>query len=355
MFMLLGSVGSGVFAKGLESDSSDQGSALWAESERLQGLIDQPELARRLGPMAKAKLESRLSACDEALGSGANEIGLRQLARVRLDLDRESFIRKHDHITDLAALQVICEEAKQEGQPKVAWDPMQPRPAALQGLLEVSVGRASRYLGSALDYGSETSVDAGLYYLAVAHSFSNLTRFLVELPYDSPKAHVQALPGLGNYLARLEADVVELYHPPLSVERHSEFTAISATLKFARQLEAEGALTGALELGLDARVNLGRFGQEEEPDLDRLEAPLADIQARMDATQADHSMGRLLLARAERAIAELVMAEEGASYRDALVLVESVLPEYFGCFEGEARGKRGQEQVTVTLVRWPFT
>ena len=355
LLLLLAGMGSTVLGKNTTGTAQDFGSSVEKEVTRLREQLAQPELARSLGPREMGRLGSKLRASEEALAFGASQLGLRHLAQVRLDLGREVFLQNNSTLETIEELRALFAEVTSDRQPLFTPNPNNPRPAALRALLEVSQGRAKRYLGSVMNHGQEAGVGAGLYYLAVARSFSGLTRFVAQLPYSPPKEPVGELPGLESYLQQLELEVIELYQPPLSVSRHRDFTSISAKLKFARQLKDEGALIGALELALDAREGLARFENSEHAMLGSIEASFTEQGARLDAKGRDHSLGRLLHARARAALEALVMEDKGESAAEALVLVESMLPEYFACFSGEEQQELEQEEVTVTLVRWPFT
>ena len=233
------------------------------------------------------------------------------------------------------------------------------RPAALQALLETSIATAEAYLVSAGRQGGETSVRAGVYYLKAGRMRAELARTLVELEGGVPAEPLRDVPGLDGYLGRLEAELLALYQPPLTQERHATFIGLSAGLKFAREQRDAGYRLGALEEALDVARGLALFqvdGDTPSPDRGALRAELEGWEEDLAQYEQDVSLPRVWLARARYELE----AEHGDLNRTA-ALFERVLDDYFACVEAGADSAgalaRGPKQptVTVTLVRWPFT
>ncbi len=329
--------------------------AVRQEATRLLDEFELPERARSLGPVALHRMRNHLQDCYEALDQDAAQLGLRHLAEAKLEMARAGFLAEHPKVESLEELRNLSAEHPAMGQAleELAAARGQ-RPAALQALLEVSWGRATRYLHSAPSYGAEANLAAGLHYLAVGHSYYELSRFVAQLPYTPVPRGLGSLPGLSTYQGRLEAEVAALYQPPLSRSHGAEFVGISSLLKLARQLQAEGAVAGALELTLDAQAQLARFSKPQASSLDDVEASLDGLFGSFQGAAVDHSLGKLLWHRASSDLRRVAMEEDG-SLGDIQIFMETVLPRYFACLADQAQEASGGEPVTITLVRWPFT
>jgi hypothetical protein len=139
----------------------------------------------------------------------------------------------------------------------------------------------------------------------------------------------------------------------VSIDRHGEFITANASLKEARELDAAGLRYGALVKLLDATMRAGLLATAPETAAaDDLTARLRPFERRLAAAGRDHSIGRTYL---EGAQANLPGAT-GANPAVALSIVRDVLPRYFAALEpAPARPARPKPEVTVTLVRWPYT
>jgi hypothetical protein len=163
-----------------------------------------------------------------------------------------------------------------------------------------------------------------------------------------------SLRALDAELDALETAVLAAYRPPASIDRHSEFIGLGSALNEARELSALGLMHGALLRYLQAVQRFAPLKSSASPlsaraTTERLEA----WKVRLARPGADHSIGELFLEAAE---AELASAATGGPLPVASAVVTEVLPRYLEALEPAAAKKPlPPAEVTVTLVRWPYT
>jgi len=325
------------------------------EIERLRNRIEAPAFSNEMAPQESRRVTTLLRGCEEALDGGETLAGVRRLAPARLAVERVRYQVEYRDVKDQDELERRCAEALEEALEVAAESSASPRPASVQALIEVSDGRAGRYITSAAFQGAATRLANGIYYLSLGRSYASLSGFVRSLTCTIPSNPVRSLPGLAGYLDRLDADLVELYQPPISISRHPEFIATSATLKLARQLFEEDAILGSLELALETRTGLGRLHDRGQVDVEWLQESLEDHAGEISTSEVDHSLGALLVGRAENFLGEIDDPDAPESHGEVAVLLAEALPEYFACFTDGSDHELEPAEVTVTLVRWPFT
>jgi hypothetical protein len=219
-------------------------------------------------------------------------------------------------------------------------------PAALRALGEAALPQVRVYYNASLDYGRSTAPDSGLYYLSTAQAQREVVAASRDLSTPSGRK-VPPVRSLEPELDALQGDLLAAYRPPASIDRHGEFITASSTLKEARELDAAGLRYGALLKYLQA-VQLAAPLHPARPPLagETLAVRLRDLDGRLSAGKFDHSLGRLFL--------DMAQAEPAGPA--ATVIAEDVIPRYFAALEpAPSRTPRPAPQVTVTLVRWPYT
>jgi hypothetical protein len=221
-------------------------------------------------------------------------------------------------------------------------------PAAARALGEAARAQVRGYYRASLDYAHNTMPDQGYYYLGSAQGQREIAAFSRTLSASS-SLRTPALRSIRPELESLEADMLAVYRPPLSIERHGEFIVTSSTLKEARELDAAGLRHGALLRYLQAAQLFAPLRQPAPPALaaEALDQRLREHEARISAGAAggiDHSIGQLFL--------ETAQAEPAA----APIIAGDVLPRYFAALEpARPAAPKPAPQATVTLVRWPYT
>jgi hypothetical protein len=221
-------------------------------------------------------------------------------------------------------------------------------PAAVDALAEAAEDRGRATYQASRPYAEDSGIDAGLYYLGESHAAMNYAAFVRGDKWPGVGRR-PAFRSIASELAAFDREMTTAYE---TMERanHPTYIRASAALKQARSLDDHGAAEGALFEYL-----LSRY----------LFAPLRGAAAG-DATRERIAAARATLPAAEdHSIAELFIqfAEEGLSSdnadlrRGASAVLEDVLAAYRAAIAPAAAAvtSHANGDVTITLVRWPFT
>lgn len=308
------------------------------------------QIRRAVGP---ALAQSRRS-----LESGRRLHALLRLGAARTFLGALEFVREHPGAA--RSQEALEQEWKRAGpallveSPESAATSLAPvRPAAVRAMAEAAVPAVRVSYDASLEYGRATAAESGLYYLGEAFAqrrMIELCRSLRE-PTSPPEPAFRAL---GAELEALQAEMLAVYRPPVSIDRHAEFIGASGALKEACELDAAGLPRGALLRYLQATLRLQPL-LASPPAFDPATTParLRAFEERFAAAGVDHSIGRLFL---EVAASDLEDTSATATHAVAAAIAEAVLPRYLAALEPAAsRPAPPAPEVTVTLVRWPYT
>jgi hypothetical protein len=227
------------------------------------------------------------------------------------------------------------------------------RPAAARALAEAALPQVRVFYEASLEYGRNTMPEYGLFYLGSAQAQRELVDLYRMLSAGPPLA-APPLRSLAGELAALEDELLALYRPPAAIDRHREFIGASAALKEARELEGLGLRYGALLRYLQAALRVAPL-RPAAPAAGsaQLAERLRDLGARLAAAGVDHSLGRLFVEAAE---AELTASTPAPAPANAPAIVADLLPRYLAALDpAKPAAARPEPQVTVTLVRWPYT
>lgn len=232
-------------------------------------------------------------------------------------------------------------------------------PAALRALAEGSFGQA-RPLYQASRGFAMTSPDTGFYYLGDSKAALEAALFCQSLRFP-PTPQSRGSRSSAPEIRRLEEKVLAAYKPPQSIDRHSGFIRINGTLKAAGELDEAQLYDGALYKYLQA-LRVFALLDARAPEADRAKdfrEEISRLRARLSSATADDSIVQLLLERAESAL-DAAGGNSGAAGdpRTAQVLLKEVIPAYFAAVEsagGAVNSPAATAQITVTLVRWPYT
>ena len=327
-----------------------------AEIARWSAFVKSHSATDEIWKQIKDGSEAMLGRAQDALGAGRRLLALQRLAYVRSDLLAATYMAQRS-AAERADTGAFDAEWKRMGA-VLRDDLAAPRadalagvqPAAVRALAEAALPQVRVYYEASLEYGRNTMPDSGLFYLGSAQAqreFVALARSLGER--SGPSA--PPLRALGPELDALDAEMLAAYKPPLSIDKHPQFITASSMLKEARELDAAGLRYGALLRYLQAAYRFAPL-RAAPPALDpaRLSAELGAAAARLLAG-ADHSLGRLFLETAQSEAA----TEAGAA--NAAAIAADVLPRYFRALDPPAAVPPPPvaAEVTVTLVRWPYT
>jgi hypothetical protein len=347
---------------GLSSTAGVPRDPLAAELERLSAYVKDNPAKDENWTGLKSAVEPLLERSRTALASGRRYLALLRLAPARVNLDASRWSAGRP-----------AAEREQEAGFEAAWkrmgevlhaDLQAPRassldgiaPAAVRAVAEASLPQIRAYYEAALEYGRATQPGTGLYYVGLAQAQKDLVAFCRTLSTrGGPPA--PALRSLAPDLDALETELLALYQPPASIDRHSDFIGASATLKEARELDAAGLRYGAMLRFLLAAQRVAALKPAPSETAEQVKAALGDFEKRIDSRQADHTIARVFVEAAQADLdgtsAPVGGAAQGAA---AAAIVKDVLPRYFAALSPAAPRKApAGPQVTVTLVRWPYT
>lgn len=342
------------------SASAVPGDPLAAEIGRWRRFVrDHPGTGEEWTALRGA-VEPALREAEVALAEGRRWQALARLVAARAPLAAEAFRAALPEAArgDLASLEAEWRRRGPElSAPLTALAPagLDRLPAAARAVAEAALSEVGVYYQASLDYGRNTVAEAGFYYLGAAAAQLELARFCATLGAARPAGSAPALRSLAPELEALEGELLAAYRPPASIDRHPAFIRASALLKQARELDAAGLRHGALYRLLEARLRvslLTRSGDGTDPELagQRARARLAEL----DAAPGDRSLERLFVESALGAAADPAPEARGAE--TARAILEEVLPLHAAA-TGPAPPAPAQRpaEVTVTLVRWPYT
>jgi hypothetical protein len=319
---------------------------------------DWVRLKEAAGPM--------LGGAEEALKSGRRLLALQRLGSARVYLSAARYVGgfPNEKLADSAAFE--AEWARAGGVLKADLSQISPRaldgvlPAAVRAMGEAALPQIKGYYDASLEYGRNTMAKYGLLYIGIAQAQKDFVAFCRSLSVPSSRPAPPLRP-LSAELDRLESDLLAAYRPPASIDRHSEFIAASATLNEARQLDEAGLRYGAIHRYLQASLRAAPLLPAGKPlAADAVRARLKDLEARLASAAYDNSIGQLWIetARAEQeaAAAKPPDASKPAAPDTAATIADDILPRYLAALApGKPSAPRPAPEVTVTLVRWPYT
>ncbi len=209
--------------------------------------------------------------------------------------------------------------------------------AFVRALAEQSIGQIDEHYAVAKDYGRESGVSAGAYYLGRAEGQLAWALTLSRLPGDSEKAALR-LTSLKAPLATLEDDIVEAYAKPGSTAQHTNFILANSSLKLAKELEQHELRFGALltllrSLFALSLATLPAPAVDQETDLAER---ASEFEKRFAASKRDDSIGAAQVEKARISL-EKARAGGGSGERERLraaALLRVVVPRYLEITEG---------------------
>lgn len=337
-----------------------------AEVERWLTFVRTNPSTDELWSQVKPGGEMLLGRAQAGLAAGRQLLALRLLAEAQPNLAAAGYL-----------LDRPAAQRKEPGEFEAEWARMgrtlgpaldAPAPASFDGLAsalvralaEIAASRTRIHYRASLDYGRATMPDSGLFYLGAAQAQRELLAFLRSLPSPASAADPRGRPplrALGPEIADLETRLLGLYRPPASIDRHPEFIFVAGLLKEARELDAAGLHHGALLRWLEAELRTALLQlSSTPPDAAALRRELDAIDARLAAQRLDHTVAGYFIEAARANLDD--PAPDSAPTRTAAVVAE-VLPRYSAALAPVSAVLAAQPatvpEVTVTLVRWPFT
>jgi hypothetical protein len=348
-------------ALGALAASSRAADPLAAEIQRWDSYLKNNTSKDEMWLQIKEGSEAGLARVQEAMKGGWRLLALQRLSAVSPNLESS------EYLASLSAEQRKSDAAFEEAwkkagsgvpgalKPPAATAMQGVAPAAVRGMGEASLAQVHVFYDASLEYERNTMPDAGFFYLGLAKAqgdYAELCRSLSSPSTLKPPL----LRSLAPELDALEGELLAAYRPPASIDKHKDFIAASAALKEAQELDRAGLSHGAMLKYLLAALRCapltGKAPALRREDISRRVAELAPRLADKEGG-VDQSLGRVFL---ESAQADLASTPSNEMPAQASAVVADVLPRYFAALEPpKAARKTPSAEVTVTLVRWPYT
>jgi hypothetical protein len=343
----------------LPAAGQDAASRVKAEVHRLQqSLKEHPIKSRELSEVVSS-VDHDLTSATTALNAGRLYVAVEDLGRAMDLVDGlRRFVDKADAMTGgLPAFEAEWSETGKRISAILAETQSTGNgtAAAFEALTETARAESIPLLEGGRGFAVATGPRDGLFYVGQAEGEAKFAKFCSLLPADSNRKRPEMRSVLPE-LQALQEKTNAAFQPPRSIELHSRFITLNATLKLAEELDASGSYAGALFKYLDAVRNYGMLDAKPlaPSEKDQLRKDLAAARQKLDSSAGDNSIAQLLLERSESQLAALAPSED--EWRSSRVMLDRVLPAYFAALHSrpEQRQTPGKT-VDITLVRWPYT
>lgn len=297
----------------------------------------------------KASAEPVLAKAQDALAAGRRALALDRLAAVRTNLAAQAFVDRSAAPlrSDMIALEAEWARVGRDLGPSLAAPSRSALvgvvPAAARAEAEAALMQIRGFYDAVLDYARATEPQYGLFYLGQAQAQRDFVAFCRALPPQRVGKPL-APRSIKGEIDALNREMLAAYRPPASIDRHGEFILAHSLVNEARQLDAAGLRYGALLRYLQAAMRSASLRGVTPVPAEALPARLAAFDASLAKSGVDGSLGRLFLeaAQANADLGPLIAAD--------------VFPRYaFAIGRAPAPMQARTPQVTVTLVRWPYT
>jgi hypothetical protein len=223
-----------------------------------------------------------------------------------------------------------------------------PRPALFDALSAAAEARAPITYHASRFYGDDAGLGGGLYYLGESQAEMQWAAYVRAID-AAPSGAAPPLRSIAAEIAALDVEMTTAYE---TMERanHSTYISASAALKQARTLDERRQYGGALFQYLLSRYLFAplRGPAAQDATAERIRESAATLDPKVD-----NSIAELFLQLAGEGIAGDVAAQK----RGAAAAVEDVIPAYLRAIAAPSMTTAATPpaQVTITLVRWPFT
>jgi len=211
------------------------------------------------------------------------------------------------------------------------------QPAFVRAIAEISIGQVQENYAAAFGYGREAGLEYGAYYIGRSQGHMAFALFSAALQ-TSVEGQPVTVPDLTAQIVALDKAIVAAYAKPGSTTFHSSFIVANASIKLARETNAQGYHAGALIALMRAHYALGQTQISAPPmeELSTLRSKAGEWAKKLAADKRDHSIPEQYLEKAQMAIAAGdTEGEAGANQRQrAALLLTVVLPQYYAIMEG---------------------
>jgi hypothetical protein len=305
------------------------------------------DIARQGPEDQRAALETRLARAEEALAAGRIELALYDLEPAWEAADASKFIADAGKLASLDDFTALWKRSEHDltAPPVAAPAAAAGGPVFAEALGAAAAARAPATYRASLPFAQDAGIDTGLYYLGDAYAAIHFAEFVHALGLP-PSGTRPPFRSIAPDLDAFDRQVTAAYEH-MERAQHPSYIRVSAAIKQARTLDAAKQYPAALVQYLLARY---RFGLLHPPDA--AEHALADAQQSLPPG-ADTSIARFFVQVADTAAASPDPETRGS----AAVVAGDVLPAYAAALRAPAGNANDTPaaQVTITLVRWPFT
>ena len=324
-----------------ESAAPAPAAAMAAEMVRARAELAAAPEAERAAPIA------RLDRARAALDAGRSLLALYLLEAPWEGGRNWTFVKAAAAVT---SPELFARKWAETGEPKPIAAPRGAprRPALVDAIASAAEARGLTTYHASRFYGEDAGVPAGLYYLGDSHSVMAFASLARSLDWTAPGAP-PPLRSIANEIGALDIEMTTAYESMQPAD-HSSYIVSSASLKQARILNERGQFGGALFQYLLSRYLFAplRGPASQDATVERIQQSRASLDPRLD-----NSIAELFLQLAEEGSA----GTEPARRRGAAAAIEDVVPAYLRAIAPPATttAAAASAQVTITLVRWPFT
>ena len=252
--------------------------------------------------------------------------------------------------TEVASTDAFVKKWTATGEPRPVAGPRRTRlPVLVDALASAAEARAVTTYHASKAYGEDAGVPAGLYYLGDSHAVVQFAAFARALDWPIPAA-APPLRSITGELNALDAEMTTAYEK-MERSNHPAYIQASAVLKQAKTLNEHGQFAGAL---FEYLLSTYLFAPLRGAAVPREATPAQVAEARQAlAAGVDHSIAELFLQLADEGTTSTVPAQRLGSG----AVLDAVLPAYLRAIGPDTRSSTAPApaEVTITLVRWPFT
>jgi hypothetical protein len=302
------------------------------------------EVAERMPADTRPALNEALARADHALATGRPALAIYELEQPWEMVSAQKFLDAHDKITTRDALIDLW---KRMGEPAPAPPAARRLPAIAEAFAAATEARAPATYRASLSLGTDADVPSGVYYLGAASSYAEYAAFIRQLPWPQP-ASAPAFRSIAPELAELERTVASAYQT-MDRSEHSSYVRADVTIKLARTLDEHNQYAAAMLEYLLARY---RFASIHPPSGNVTPSRVRDRRNTLSAGR-DDSIAQFFLDLTEAKLSSTNAADAGTPG----IVLDDVLPSYTAALKPAAvtTAAAAGPQVTITLVRWPFT
>ena len=295
------------------STSPNLDARLAKEIDRLEATlraIDSPSLPKDAKPIVEGNrvLLARARAATSPL------VRVHRLRDAYVGIETLQYVIDHKAAeADLARVQTLANASRAAIEKPLA--PMS-GPALQLALRQIVANRAQKLFRASVPFGKAASPANGLFYLGEAEGNRKFRDFVESLPFSGASEPRPNVAAVNLALTRLDTAALAAFE---NDPAGRSAVSLSARLKEARELADRGMLEGAA-------LTIG--------------------EAQLDLVRRDGTAPTISGAPHADSISAMWQGEEGGG---------NVLQLYASLFGNAPAGKKVPKNVTVTLVRWPYT